>query len=247
MLLISFTGIRALCLASVLTASVSLAVAQPTANEAAGFLEQSSFGPNTASIARVQSLGFAGFLNEQFSLWASSYTDLPLQPTTVPASCTGTCVRDNYSMYPLQINFFRNVLQGQDQLRQRVAFALQQIFVASGLTITQPSWMRPYLAAFDKNAFGNFRQLLQDITLNPAMGAYLNMAGNNKNAPNENYAREVLQLFTIGLNELNNDGSLKTDAQGNPVPTYTQATVNAFARVFTGWNFAVAPAPGVPN
>jgi len=247
MLLIPLTGIRALCLASVLTVSVSLAVAQPTPNEAARFLEQAAFGPNAASIARVQSLGFAGFLNEQFSLWASSYTDLPLQPTTVPASCTGTCVRDNYSMYPLQVNFFKNALQGQDQLRQRVAFALQQIFVASGVTVTQPSWMRPYLMAFDHNAFGNFRQLLQDITLNPAMGSYLNMAGNTKNAPNENYAREVLQLFTIGLNELNNDGSVRTDADSNPIPTYTQATVNAFARVFTGWNFAAAPAPGVPN
>src|SRR5882724_11394250 len=122
MLLIPLTGIRALCLTSVLTVSVSLAVAQPTANEASRFLEQATFGPNAASIARVQSLGFAGFLNEQSSLWASSYTDLPLQPTTVPASCTGTCVRDNYSMYPLQVNFFRNALLGQDQLRQRVAF-----------------------------------------------------------------------------------------------------------------------------
>jgi uncharacterized protein (DUF1800 family) len=107
--------------------------------------------------------------------------------------------------------------------------------------------MSPYLQTFDRNAFGNFRQLMQEITLNAAMGAYLNMAGNNKAAPNENYAREVLQLFTIGLVELNTDGSVVTDAQGNPVPSYTQATVNAFARVFTGWNFAAPLMTGVPN
>jgi uncharacterized protein (DUF1800 family) len=225
----------------------ALAGAQIAAGDAARFLEQATFGPNPALIAHVQAIGYSGFLDEQFTLPASSYPNLALQPTTVPASCTGTCVRDNYSMYPLQIRFFQNALGGQDQLRQRVAFALQQIMVASGLTVTQPSWMTPYLQTFDKNAFGNFRQLLQDITLNPAMGHYLNMAGNNKAAPNENYAREVLQLFTIGLVELNPDGSVVNDSQGNPVPSYSQATVNAFARVFTGWNLAAAPMTGVPN
>jgi uncharacterized protein (DUF1800 family) len=221
--------------------------AQPSANEAARFLEQATFGPNATLIAHVQAVGFSAFLDEQFALPASSYPTLPLQPTTVPLTCTGTCVRDNYSMYPIQMTFFKNALLGQDQLRQRVAFALQQIMVTSGLTVTQPSWMTPYLQIFDNDAFGNFRQLLQEITLNPAMGAYLNMAGNTKAAPNENYGREVLQLFTIGLNELHADGSVVTDSQGNPVPSYTQAIVDAFSRVFTGWNFATAPAPGVPN
>src|SRR5262249_6205514 len=84
-------------------------------------------------------------------------------------------------------------------------------------------------------------------TLNPAMGSYLNMAGNTKNSPNENYGREILQLFSIGLNDLRADGSVVNDAQGNPAPSYTQAQVTAFSRVFTGWNLATAPAPGVPN
>lgn len=150
-------------------------------------------------------------------------------------------------MYPIQVTFFKNALTGQDQLRQRVAFALQQILVVSGLTATQPSWMTPYLQIFDKDAFGNFRQLLQDITLNPAMGLYLNMAGNTKNAPNENYGREILQLFSIGVDDLRADGSVVNDSHGNPAPSYTQAIVDAFSRVFTGWNFAAAPAPGVPN
>lgn len=222
---------------------------QPSANDAARFLEQATFGPNSALIAHVQSVGYAAFLDEQFALPASSYPPLPLQPTTVPPTCTGVCVRDNYSMYPVQVTFFKNALQGPDQLRQRVAFALQQIMVTSGLTVTQPSWMTPYLQIFDNDAFGNFRQLLQDITLNPAMGIYLNMAGNTKAAPNENYGREVLQLFTIGLNQLHADGSVVTDSSGNPAPSYTQPIVDAFSRVFTGWNFAplVPPVSGVPN
>jgi uncharacterized protein (DUF1800 family) len=213
----------------------------PSYDDTVRFLEQSTFGPNAALIAHVQSIGFQAFLTEQFGLTATAYTaPNGLQPTTVPASCTGTCVRDNYTMYPLQVEFFKRAILDQDQLRQRVAFALQQIMVASGITVTQPSWMAPYLNTFDNDAFGNFRTLLGDITLIPAMGLYLNMAGNNKAAPNENYGREVLQLFTTGLNQLNQNGTVVTDASGNPVPAYTQANVTAFSRVFTGWNNCAA-------
>jgi uncharacterized protein (DUF1800 family) len=220
--------------------SAGLASAQSINPDTVRFLEQSTFGPNQDLINHVQSIGYSAFLQEQFAAPVSGYPALPLYPTTAPSTCTGFCVTQNYTMYPLQVTFFRNALTGQDQLRQRVAFALQQIMVASGLTITQPSWMTPYLQAFTNDAFGNFRTLLGDITLNPAMGEYLNMAGNNKNAPNENYGREILQLFTTGLNLLNPDGSLMTDSSGNPIPTYTQATVDAFSRVFTGWNLAAA-------
>jgi len=210
-------------------------------------LEEATFGPNPSLIAHVQSVGFSAFLDEQFALPASSYPNLPLQPTTTPSTCTGTCVRDNYTMYPVQVTFFKNAVTGPDQLRQRVAFALQQILVTSGLTVTQPSWMTPYLQIFDKDAFGNFRTLLGDITLNAAMGVYLNMAGNTKTAPNENYGREILQLFSVGLNLLNPDGSTQVDSQGQPVPTYTQAVVDGFSKVFTGWNLAPQVAPGVPD
>ena len=207
-------------------------------------LEQTSFGPNSASIAQVQSLGFSAFLDQQFSSPTSSYPNLLLQPTTVPTTCTGTCVLNNYTMYPLQVTFFTNSLTAPDQLRQRVSFALQQIMVASGLAINQPSWMTPYLQVFDQDGFGNFRTLLQDLTLNPAMGSYLNMAGNNKSAPNENYGREILQLFTVGLNLLNADGTVQTNASG-PIPTYTQATVDGFSNVFTGYNLVPATGTGV--
>jgi uncharacterized protein (DUF1800 family) len=211
------------------------------------FLEQSTFGPNQALIAHVQAIGLSAFLDEQFALPATSYPSLALQPTTVPTTCTGTCVRDNYTMYPVQVTFFTNALTAPDQLRQRVAFALQQIMVVSGLTVNQPSWMTPYLQIFDRDAFGNFRALLGDITLNPAMGNYLNMAGNNKNAPNENFGREINQLFTVGLNLLNADGSVVLDSSGQPTPTYAPAIVTAFSRVFTGWNLATPPVTGTPN
>lgn len=237
--------VRMICALSALT--ITATAQTPSTADTVRFLDQATFGPNASLVAHVQSIGFEAFLQEQFALPASGYPNLPLQPSTVPTTCTGTCVLNNYTMYPLQVTFFQNALTGPDQLRQRVAFALQQIMVASGLTITQPSWMSPYLQVFANDAFVNFRQLLSDITLNPAMGEYLNMAGNNKSAPNENYGREVLQLFTIGLNLLNNDGSVVTDSNGNPVPSYTQATVDAFSRVFTGWNLAPAAAPGVPN
>jgi uncharacterized protein (DUF1800 family) len=152
-------------------------------------------------------------------------------------------------MYPLQGEFHQNALTGPDQLRQRVAFALSQLFVVSAqeAILNKGSWMTPYLQILDRDAFGNFRTLLQDITLNPAMGRFLNTLGNVKSAPNENYGREVLQLFTIGLNQLNNDGTLVRGADGAPIPTYDQPTVTNFAPAFTGWNLASALGTGIPN
>jgi len=212
-------------------------------------LEQATFGPTPALIAHVQTVGLEPFLEEQFDAPSSGYPTLPLYPTTRDATACpsgSTCQRDNYTMYPVQNRFFVNALYGGDQLRQRVAFALHQILVVSGVDITQPSWMTLYLQTLDRNAFGNFRQLLYEITLNPAMGNYLDVNGNTKTRPNENYAREVLQLFSIGTVRLNIDGTQQLDA-GQPIPTYTQTTVDNFARVFTGWRLATAPAPGVPN
>lgn len=228
----------------------------PSHADAVRFLEQATWGPTAASIAEVQSRGFEGYLSDQFAAPMSSYPTLPLQPSDNNIGCPAdpnnsairtNCLRDNYSMYPLQNRFFENALYGQDQLRQRVAFALHQVIVVSGVEITQPSWMAPYLQTLDRNAFGNFRQLLYEVTLNPAMGNYLDMAGNTRTRPNENYAREILQLFSIGTLKLNQNGTPQLDESGQTVPTYTQTTVNNFARVFTGWARAAAPASGVPN
>ncbi len=232
------------------------------------FLEQASWGPTSnplgGELARVRSLGYAGWINDQFNqppLFGASQSNYPTPdnyPTDVPTGCpTGspaTCVRDHYTMYPLQTQLFQNALTRQDQLRQRVAFALHQLIPVSGADLNgQPAWVAPTLQVFDKNAFGNFRQILMDVTLNAGMGEYLNMRGNSKVSPNENYAREVLQLFSVGVDLLNPDGTPVLDAQGNRIPTYSQAEITNFARVFTGWNLSpnkiwvVDGVTGVPN
>lgn len=221
------------------------AAATSTNADTVRLLEQATWGPTTAEVARVRALGFRAFLNEQFAAPVSGYPSMPLYPTDQAQGCpTGSsanCSRDNYSMYPLQVKFFQNALAtspGSDQLRQRVAFALHQVFVVSGRDINFPAWMAYYLQILDRNAFGNFRNILQEITLNPGMGEFLNMRGNVRTNPNENYAREILQLFSIGVDELNLDGTPKLDAQGKRIPSYSQDTINNFARVFTGWNLA---------
>ncbi len=210
--------------------------------DAVRFLEQATWGPTSAEVARVKSMGFNAWLNEQFSLSASSYPSLPLMPGDSAQGCPNgaPCTRDNYTIYPLQVKFFQNGLYAQDQLRQRVAWALHQVFVVSGRDINYPAWMAYYLQVIDRNAFGNYRTLLGEMTLNPGMGEYLNMRGNTRNNPNENYAREVMQLFTVGLDELNVDGTPKLDAQGKRIPVYDQDDITNFARVFTGWDLAPA-------
>src|ERR1022692_378458 len=218
------------------------------------FLEQATFGPSDALIAHVQAVGFEGYLEEQFAAPASTYPNLPEQPDNssvgCPAGSPTTCLRDNYSMFPLQVQLFKNALSGQDQVRQRVALALHEILVVSGVKIRQPSEVSPYLNMLQQDAFANYRQILADLTLNPAMGHYLDMVNNDAPvpnssiSPNENYAREVLQLFSIGVNQLQPDGTVVLDGSGNPVPTYVQDTIEDFAHVFTGWTSA--PLGGAP-
>src|SRR5439155_8295904 len=216
--------------------------------------------PTVPLITNVQQAGFETFLAEQLAAPMTGYPDLEFWPQNRPASCTGDCQRDNYTNYLLQRQFFLNALNGQDQLRQRVAFALSQILVVSRVDVPLPSWMRSYQQLLHRSAFGNFRQLLYDVTLHPTMGRFLDMLNNRCQAltppnvnicrnglssqPNENYAREVLQLFSIGTFLLNQDGTRVLDSNGNPISTYDQKTVEEFARVFTGWVLAPAlPAP----
>jgi len=222
------------------------------------FLEQSTWGPTDADLAHVRSVGMLPYLTEQFNTAPvfpavqSDYPPTPLYPQFYPASppaapcdSTTTCFRDNYTLYPLQKQFFTNALTQPDQLRQRVAFALHQFIVVGGVQLNsnETSWYAPYLQTIDRNAFGNFRTLLYEVTLNPGMGEYLNMRGNSVGnrsnpTPNENYAREVMQLFSIGVDTLNQDGTPVLDGQGNRVPSYDQTTIANLARVFTGWDLA---------
>lgn len=223
------------------------------------FLEQASWGPSAAEVTRVKAIGFRAYLAEQFNTAplnvpkGSNFPDIPFltdDQNAVGGCPTGSpqdCVRDNYTMYPLHRTYYLNAMYGPDQLRQRVAFALHQIFVVSGRDITIPFRLTPYLQALDRGAFGNYRTLLGEITLNPAMGEYLDMRLSRRTDPNENFAREILQLLSIGTSELNLDGTPKLDAQGSPIPSYSQTTVNEFTRVFTGWNFAAPIAAGITN
>jgi uncharacterized protein (DUF1800 family) len=222
--------------------------------DAVRLLEQATWGPTDALIAHVMDVGIAGFLIEQlYYTPVSSYPTLPLVPADQKVGCpTGsppTCARDKYSAYPNQIRFYTNALYGPDQLIQRVSWAWHKIMVTSAVDgpIRSASHMAPYLQIFDQNGTGLYHDLLTDITLNPAMGYYLNMQGSTKAAPNENYAREVLQLFSIGLNRLNPNGTLRLDANGMPIPTYDQTTIDNFAKIFTGWILAAPVRTGVPN
>jgi uncharacterized protein (DUF1800 family) len=206
--------------------------AKVTASVASRFLDQAAFGPDAATVAHVQQTGLEGYLDEQF--------DAPITPYPDPSTIS-------FDVSQVQARFFTNAVHGQDQLRQRVAFALGQIFVVSAVMENSAQQLVPYEQVLQRDAFGNLATLMKDVTLSPTMGEYLSMLNNDKaNAArgtkaNENYARELMQLFTIGLVMLNPDGSLQYDAQGQPIPTYTQADVAELARVFTGWTYPTKP------
>lgn len=226
---------------------------QPTA-DTMRLLEQATFGVTSTDAAHVQSVGINAYLTEQRNAPAAQYTGFSYTPHTAPTTCqnhpatptdaSSICARDQYSLFQVQRQFFMNALTHPDQLRQRVAFALSQIFVVSGIEIYEAYGMADYQNMLLNDAFGNFRTLLEDVTLSPVMGRYLDMANNDKTnatlgtSPNENYGREVLQLCSIGLYELNPDGSQKLDGSGAPIPTYTQDVVIGFSAIFTGWTYA---------
>ncbi|MEK6336497.1 MAG: DUF1800 family protein [Acidobacteriota bacterium] len=215
--------------------------------DAIRFLEQTSWGATDADLTHLRNVGIQTYLNEQFNTppqfvdapnnISSNYPLTTLYPVNAPNPCDAICLRDNYSLYPLQRQFLTNALTRPDQLRQRVAFAFHKFIVIAGrdLNNNETSWYAPYLQTIDRNAFGNFRTMLFDITLNPGMGRYLDMAGNSRAAPNENYSREVMQLFSIGTDLLNQDGTPILDVNGNRIPTYGQTEITNLARVFTGW------------
>ncbi len=204
----------------------------------------------------LRTIGMQAYIDEQFNMpplfgsVSSNYPATALYPQFYPGlptpPCDAICSRDNYSLYPLQKQFMTNALTQNDQLRQRVAFALHKLIVVGGVQLNsnETSWFAPYLQTIDRNAFGNFRNLLFEVSLNPGMGEYLNMRGNSvvnraNPTPNENYAREIMQLFSIGVDVLNQDGTPVLDAQGNRLPSYDQTTISNLARVFTGWDLDV--------
>jgi uncharacterized protein (DUF1800 family) len=168
-----------------------------------------------------------------------------------PPDASSICARNQYTPFQVQRDFFTHALNNPDQLRQRVAFALSQIMVVSSVEIYEAYGLAAFQNLLLKDALGNYRTLLQDVTLSPTMGHYLDMANSgatnaqNGTVPNQNYAREVLQLFSIGLDELNPDGTQQLSSTGAPVPTFNGETIEGFAAVFTGWTYPPLPGANV--
>lgn len=211
--------------------------------QAAKFLTQATFGPTEEAIDNLVS-------SNDLELWIENQITLPISRTLpyVQANSNGSLRSTRHDIW------WKNVMEGDDQLRQRVAFALSQIFVISDLDYTLGNTQYGVSHFYDmlaENAFGNYRELLEKVTLHPTMGIYLGMVRNQKAnpalhiRPDENYAREVLQLFSVGLYELNNRG--EAFPLSSPVASYSQETVEEFARVFTGWNFSDSAGTWVSN
>ncbi len=203
----------------------------PETPEAAQFLTMATFGPTEADVEHLTQVGYSAWFREQFNL-----------PITPIASTLNGDADFNDTLN----GWWNNTVYGQDQLRQRMAFALSQIFVASGEGQLggRGQVMARYMDIMQEGAFGTYRQVLGDVTYSPAMGIYLTYLGNEKANPNtgsvpdENYSREVMQLFSIGLLELNRDGTLRLDPQQQPIETYDNEDIEELAKVFTGlwWN-----------
>jgi uncharacterized protein (DUF1800 family) len=232
-----------------------LANTPPTERDAARFLAQATFGPTKTEIdefvhptprpneAPPKPQNFDGWINEQMTIGPSSEleamrADYRAFPPNTP--------RPRINNSNRQVAWWQTVLTAPDQLRQRVAFALSEIFVVSDVNDVLANNSEAAAAYYDmlaRDAFGNFRQLLQDVTLSPIMGAYLSHLKSPKadekrgTSADENYAREVMQLFTIGLNELQPDGTYRLGRDGLPIATYDQGTVVETAKIFTGWGF----------
>jgi uncharacterized protein (DUF1800 family) len=218
--------------------------------EAARFLNQATFGATLDDIQHLRQVGYEAWFEEQFAAPPSYQAPYLDWVSTRPAGQNGVYQQQRLEAWLINAVGLYDPSNPprvhNDQLRQRVAFALSEIFVVSdqnaGLLLQAWSTASWYDMLAD-NAFGNYRNLLEDVTLHPAMGVYLSMIGNRKPdttlniRPDENYAREVLQLFSIGLKQLGIDGTPLTGPNGQPLPTYNQNTVRGFAHVFTGWNY----------
>ncbi|MBI5924576.1 MAG: DUF1800 domain-containing protein [Aquabacterium sp.] len=214
--------------------------------EATRFLTQASFGPTPEEVSHLMSVGIPAWLDEQFDMPLSTMSHVQawdLSDHAIKQARPG----QRASSGEVVGSFMRQALTSKDQLRQRVAFALSEIFVVSIKdSCGDNAYSRGvagYLDMLGRHAFGSFRDLLASVSLNPVMGCYLShMKNRGENAssgrvPDENYAREIMQLFSIGLYQLNKDGSLKTDAAGQPIETYGPADITGLAKVFTGWSW----------
>jgi uncharacterized protein (DUF1800 family) len=203
--------------------------------EAARFLNQATFGAKDAETMALTSSSYEAWLNAQFAMPRTSHYQHVLYLKSI-----GVDIDDFTNQWAVE-SFWKQAITGPDQLRQRVTWGLSQVFVVGDVNNMRNS---AYYDVLAQNAFGNFRTLLEDVTLSPAMGFWLSHIGNRKEdpatgrLPDENYAREVMQLFTIGLWKLNPDGTRQFDGLGKPIPTYGQEDIRGMAKVLTGWSYA---------
>ncbi len=221
-------------------------VTQPTdaqLRDAARLLIQASYGPTAAAVRDAATKGPAKWIDDQFLIAQRSHYDV------LRAIELGGKPLLDIDETSLMNSLWKQAIEGPDQLRQRVAFALSQIFVVSfrdGDLASEEFAFGSYMDMLGRNAFGNFRRLLEDVTLHPAMGLYLDMMRSEKAdpnsglQPNENFPRELLQLFSIGLYQMNADGTPKL-LNGVPIPTYDQDVVSGFAKAFSGWSVGTNP------
>lgn len=214
--------------------------------EAARFLQQATLGPSRADIDALAQTGYNKWLNAQFAASSPSHVDY-MNVRLTDLQVTDPTAKQSFNYF--QESFWKNVSTGNDMLRQRVAFALSQIFVVSATSDAgnYPRGVASYYDMLEQNAFGNYRTLLEKVSLHPMMGIYLTHLHNQKangtnevgpRMPDENYAREIMQLFSIGLYGLNMDGSVQLDGNNKPIETYTNDDITGLAKVFTGWSWA---------
>ena len=237
-------------------AAAAIDLTKITTQDAARFLTQATFGARNDDIYALINKGYSAWLNEQMTLPASLHfveasADFANNNAGGAGGNTTTgALNTRIGAVHRQHAWWKLAVNAPDQLRQRVAYALSQILVTSDQNSTISGWQDGHTNYYDllvRGAFGNFRTLLENVTLSPNMGIYLSSLRNRKatfdakgvqlTQADENYAREVMQLFTIGLNELQPDGTLKLDVNGQPIPTYTQDTIVQMAKVFTGWGY----------
>ena len=232
------------------TAAPAVSLTAVTATDAARFLTQATFGPTKAEIDALTGGNIDTWITAQLAMPFTSHRTATVADRTAFGGSSSYTNWNAIHMQNRQSAWFKNVLTAPDQLRQRVAFALSQILVVSDISLGDDSRAEPLANYYDilgNGAFGNYRTLLEQVTLSPLMGEYLSSLRNSKatfdssgatlTTPDENYAREVMQLFTIGLVQLNPDGTLALGADGLPVPTYDQNTITEMAKVFTGWAY----------
>ena len=217
------------------------AAAEKAAKEADAdrLAKQATFGPTQAVIEKIMGSGVSGWLEEQFTATGSTYSDLAATPVAIGSCGSDTaCTRRNFTREQVAMRFYANALGQPDQLRQRVAFALSQLLVASTTEVNSTAGSAAYQQILLDGAFGNYRDLLMNVTMSSYMGDYLDMADSNKTAPSENFAREMMQLFSMGPDQLNMDGTPVKDATGATLANYTADDIKGVARALTGWTYA---------